>query len=265
MSYFTHSQRRGTLSASLGSAALAALLLVLPFAPAAHSGVPQSECNANLGFGRVAWDSASGSCVVLDELILLVPSIEKAKEELAKDSGWTVMKELNLVGVLIIKHSTQLTLDQLKTHKATFDNADWTSIVDLNAIATIASPVPVEDPIDDDGSTAVSVSPLALPLESPQDLAVVAGHERLSLRWAASADSATITGYQVQWKAGDEDYDAETRQFTTVGTDTTITGLTNDVEYAVRVRATQDGNNHSDWTDEQQALPRGGGNPVNVK
>ena len=165
MSYFTHSQRRGTLSTALGSVALAALLLVLPFAPAAHSGVPQSECNADLGFGRVAWDSASGSCVVLDELILLVPSIEKAKEELAKDSGWTVMKELHLVGVLIIKHSTQLTLDQLKTHKATFNNADWTSSVGLNAIASIGGPVPVEDPIDDDGSTAVSVSPLVLPLE----------------------------------------------------------------------------------------------------
>ena len=113
MSYFTLPQRRGTLFAPLGSVALAALLLVLPFAPAAHSqgnvtvpssGVTQSECNAELGLGRVAWDSASGSCVVLDELILLVPSIEKAKEELAEYSDWTVISELSLVGVLVIRH-----------------------------------------------------------------------------------------------------------------------------------------------------------------
>ena len=169
MSYFIHSQRRGTLFAPL-----AALLLVLPFAPAAHSqgnvtvpssGVTQSECNAELGLGRVAWDSASGSCVVLDELILLVPSIEKAKEELAKYSDWTVISELSLVGVLVIRHSTQLSLAELKAHQTTFTNADWTSIVDLNAIASITSQVPVEDPVDDDGSTAVFASPLALPLE----------------------------------------------------------------------------------------------------
>ena len=58
--------------------------------------------------------------------------------------------------------------------------------------------------------------------------------------WDAPANDgmAVLTGYTVQWKSGDQDYD-DSRQHR-VGADATeytITGLANDVEYTVRVFA----------------------------
>ena len=289
MSYFTHSQRRGTLFAPLGSVVLVALLFVLPFAPAAHSQgdlvrsrVTQSECNSELG--NVTWDSASNRCIFLGSLIILVADgvdLDDAETQLEARSGWTAAKK-ELVKALLASNSSITTLSALKTERDYFKGQSWAKIVELDAIVWITSLVPSDGPINSDGSvqgsidgdgstgapvggsiggdgskgTAAFASPLAFALASPQDLTVVAGNGQLSLDWAAPADNADITGYHVQWKADDEDYDAETRQFTSSGTNTAITGLTNEVEYLVRVRATQKtSNKHSDWTDEQQAMP----------
>ena len=171
------------------------------------------------------------------------------------------------VGIVRASNSdATFTFSQLKNAQNHFKTQTWSRAVDLVPIASAADLIPSGGPIDDDGSTAVPVEdPVdgddftakgTVAVAPPQDLTIVAGNGELSLHWAAPADNADITGYHVQWKADDEDYDAETRQFTSSGTNTAITGLTNEVEYLVRVRATQKtSNKHSDWTDEQQAMP----------
>ena len=70
----------------------------------------------------------------------------------------------------------------------------------------------------------------------------------LDVSWEAPASDggSAITGYKVQWKSGSEDYDGSagsTRQaeITDPASRThTITGLTDGVEYAVRVIAVND-------------------------
>ena len=58
----------------------------------------------------------------------------------------------------------------------------------------------------------------------------------LSVSWTAL--TGTVTGYKVQWKSGQDNYNTVDRQKTvTSGTSTSITGLTNDTTYTVRVTA----------------------------
>ena len=63
---------------------------------------------------------------------------------------------------------------------------------------------------------------------------VTAGTEQLAVTWTATPGAS---GYQVQWKSGSQDYD-NTRQATTNTNGYTITSLTNNIQYTVRVRAT---------------------------
>ena len=63
-----------------------------------------------------------------------------------------------------------------------------------------------------------------------------AGDTSLSVSWTAL--TGTVTGYKVQWKSGQQNYNTGNRQKTvTSGTSTSITGLTNDTTYTVRVTA----------------------------
>ena len=91
------------------------------------------------------------------------------------------------------------------------------------------------------GETAVPDAPQSLNV-SPDDTGT------LDVSWEAPASDggSDITGYKVQWKSGSEDYDGSagsTRQaeITDPASRThTITGLTDGVEYAVRVIAVND-------------------------
>ena len=85
----------------------------------------------------------------------------------------------------------------------------------------------------------------------------------LDVSWEAPASNggSAITGYKVQWKSGSEDYDGSagsTRQaeITDPASRThTITGLTDGVEYAVRVIAVNDVG-EGPPSDEATATPR---------
>ena len=63
---------------------------------------------------------------------------------------------------------------------------------------------------------------------------VIASNRSLSVSW--TAPSGTVTGYTVQWKSGSGEYDT-TNQATSTGTSYTISGLTNDTQYTLRVAA----------------------------
>ena len=58
----------------------------------------------------------------------------------------------------------------------------------------------------------------------------------LRVTWDAVTNA---DGYKVQWKSGDQAYDALTREYAVGGTDTTIVGLTSGTTYTVRVIATR--------------------------
>ena len=71
----------------------------------------------------------------------------------------------------------------------------------------------------------------------------------LTVDW--TAPSGTVTGYKVQWKKGDENYDDTRTNTVTDGTTSSITGLTDGTAYSVRViayNATGDGPASSEAT-----------------
>ena len=97
-------------------------------------------------------------------------------------------------------------------------------------------------------ATAAVAAETAVP-DAPQSLNVSPDDTgTLDVSWEAPASDggSAITGYKVQWKSGSEDYDGSagsTRQaeFTDPASRThTITGLTDGVEYTVRVLAVND-------------------------
>ncbi len=80
---------------------------------------------------------------------------------------------------------------------------------------------------------------------------------QLSVSWSAPADDggAEITGYVVQWKSGDEEYDADDRQASTSDLSwTTPAGLTSGTEYTFRVAA-ENSAGQGDWSAEAAGSP----------
>ena len=94
------------------------------------------------------------------------------------------------------------------------------------------------DTAADEQSTSRSQAP-----GSPRNLAVVR-HESGKLRasWDAPDSGTTPTGYTVQWKESGDDWaeQADVSEAQVTGTSHVITGLTDGVEYAVRVIASTD-------------------------
>ena len=72
-------------------------------------------------------------------------------------------------------------------------------------------------------------------VEPLADLTVTPEVGSLAVSWDAVSGA---TGYKVQWKSGQENYDTANRQATATGTSHTIPNLTAGVQYTVRVIAT---------------------------
>ena len=80
-------------------------------------------------------------------------------------------------------------------------------------------------------------TPRSAPPGVPGNVMVTPYALALRVTW----DTATnADGYKVQWKSGNQDYDAATREYAVGGTDTTIVGLTAGTSYTVRVLATRE-------------------------
>ena len=101
---------------------------------------------------------------------------------------------------------------------------------------------------DDNAETLTSVATeavAAVPTE-PLNLTVTSGSQiqELDASWQvpSSNGGSAVTGYKVQWKDAADSWDteADVSQATVTGTTHTITGLTDGVEYTVRVMAVND-------------------------
>ena len=72
---------------------------------------------------------------------------------------------------------------------------------------------------------------------APQSVAVSPGGiQELEVSWDVPSDASgsPVTGYKVQWKSGDQDYDSS-REMAVAGLSHTLTDLTEDVQHIVRV------------------------------
>ena len=108
-------------------------------------------------------------------------------------------------------------------------------------------------------------TPDVLP-EKPTIQSVVEGHTQLVVTWNEPANTGSnITGYVLQWKSGNQAYGGDpareaTKQVTKLSHE--ITGLDNDTEYTVRVRAVNglvlpdEDEDDYNWSDDETGTPR---------
>ena len=120
----------------------------------------------------------------------------------------------------------------------------------------------VSDPVPDtahvfkaysDGGCATELaaaSSFTTLLAKVANVTVSARDKSLAVTWDARTGA---TGYDVQWKSGNEEWSA-TRQSSATGTSATITTLTNAMEYTVRVRWRK-GAKTGEWSDEAKGTP----------
>ena len=118
-------------------------------------------------------------------------------------------------------------------------------------------------------SDTATGTPDVLP-NKPTIQSVVEGHMQLVVTWDEPTNTGSdITGYVVQWKSGNQEYGGDpTREATKQKTELNheisheITGLDNDTEYAVRVRAVNglvlpvEDEDDYNWSYEEPGTPR---------
>ncbi len=130
------------------------------------------------------------------------------------------------------------------TTTADDDADDETFTVALDSLpSSVAAgrPSSVEVTISDDDTA---------PPERPGPPAVTPGDGMLDVSWTAVPGAES---YTVQWKSGSEVY-SDARQQTVQTPSATLSGLTNGVAYAVRVRASNAGGD-SAWSEEATGTP----------
>ena len=136
------------------------------------------------------------------------------------------------------------------------DDVDYT-ITGLTAgtehtVRIIATKVNAEDSLPSDEVTG---TPRAMPAGQVTGVRVSSGVEQLDVSWTAVSDAS---GYRVQWKSGDEAYDAA-REVEVAGGETlghTITGLTAGTEYTARVIAVMDNADDGPPSSEVSGAPK---------
>ena len=145
------------------------------------------------------------------------------------------------------------------TRQARIGDAGTTShtIPDLTpgveyTVRVIATRVNAPNAKPSDEATGI---PLATPPAPVDDVTVTPGVESLVVSWDPVADAS---GYKVQWRSGEQDYDPAARQARTGDAGTTshtIPDLVPGVEYTVRVIATRANASDGEPSDEATGIP----------
>ena len=165
--------------------------------------------------------------------------------------GITVGDQLNLdVGRLDLPDGTVL---QLGSRTFTVDTVSDTGTPGLEEWDLQANPL--DWTAEQHVTASLKFPPPPAPVTGVTGVTVAAGDMELVVEWTAVD---TATGYTVQWKTDGEDYNTDDRQATVTSGSTTsytISGLTNDTEYTVRVIATRTGANDGDPSAEVTGKP----------
>ena len=103
-------------------------------------------------------------------------------------------------------------------------------------------------------SAEQSARPSTVPGAPSISLTAGNGQIRVGITAPASDGGLSITQYRVEWVSSTQSYSSD-RRIDTTSTNPTITGLTNDVTYTVRVRALNS-IGYGDWSSERTAAPR---------
>lgn len=110
--------------------------------------------------------------------------------------------------------------------------------VELPADAETAADRPVlsdVDGVDDEGSSLDAGFVVLGELPAEVSMAASGGEVAVSWSVAAAVEGSSRAGYEVQWRSGDQDWDAD-RRVVVVGLSFVIRGLEDGAMYAVRVR-----------------------------
>ena len=83
------------------------------------------------------------------------------------------------------------------------------------------------------------------------DVSVTGNSQSLAVSWTAQTGAVS---YKVQWKSGTEDWAVDTRQTTSTTTSATISSLTGNTQYTLRVAATN-ATGDGAWSDEATGTP----------
>ena len=138
-----------------------------------------------------------------------------------------------------------------------------TTAIAAGETVSVAYTAPATGGLQDDSSNKVAnftESVINRPAK-PTGLTLTAGHEKLTASWTAptATGGSAITRYDVEWKTAAQTWKeaATAGQSATAAADAAtheITGLTNDTEYTVRVRAVN-GAGNGPWSAEASETP----------
>ena len=145
---------------------------------------------------------------------------------------------------------------------------------EAGAAVSVAYGPPASNPLQDAAGHAVEAFDVSAPNRPAAPSPTAApGAEQLTVKWFPPADGGSaITRYRVEWRIADsetdsQDWDAAVaagQAATGVASSPyTVPDLTNDVEYTVRVRATNAADN-GPWSDEVSATPQANDTTVPV-
>ena len=195
----------------------------------------------------------------------VVPSISAATvpEANITESGATV--------TVSIANSDGTSLDVYVRYRTTTPEGAWSdtqdestdtesvdfTLTELDANTEYEVQASLDSTFPDDATVSVTFTTASTVPGAPQNVSVTEGRGELMVTWEAPEDDggSPITGYAVQWKSGDEEFDS-TRE-AQVDSETltySIADLSNEVEYTVQVLAVND-NGQSEPSDTATGMP----------
>ncbi len=195
----------------------------------------------------------------------VVPSISAATvpEANITESGATI--------TVSIANSDGTSLDVYVRYRTTTPEGAWSdtqdestdtasvdfTLTELDANTEYEVQASLDSTFADDATVSVTFTTASTVPGAPQNVSVTEGRGELMVTWEAPEDDggSPISGYAVQWKSGDEEFDsAREAQVDSETLTYTIADLSNEVEYTVQVLAVND-NGQSEPSDTATGMP----------